>query len=400
MASSWLKIAKGIRVRKHPTRKHGIKPDQYFVLRFTVDGEPKQEALGWASEGWTLDKANLELVRLKEAARTGVGEVTLQEKRAKAKAAREEERNKPTIFRLWELFYTSASNTPGMKTNTYNIKHLSAFFEKTPDQIRTAHIEALRRQLEKEGKAAQTVKHVLGLLRRIIRYGAQRGLCTMPEMNRLHFDMPRIDNQKTECLTPEQAKALFEALDADPDQNLAAMVRLALATGMRKGALLGLQWADIDFRQGIITLRGDAAKKGRTEHIPLTEAARAILQNIENLGSEYVFPGKNGGKRVEIRRFLNRIREQAGLPEGFRPLHGLRHTYASWLASSGKVDLLTLQKLLTHESPNMTMRYAHLADESLKRAASVIDECFDIAANAEAPRPQGAKVVPFIKPKK
>ena len=55
-------------------------------------------------------------------------------------------------------------------------------------------------------------------------------------------------------------------------------------------------------------------------------------------------------------------------------MHGLRHTFASLLASSGKVDLLTLQKLLTHGSPQMTQRYAHLHDEALKKASSVIDE--------------------------
>ncbi|MBR3665165.1 MAG: hypothetical protein IKN64_11045 [Desulfovibrio sp.] len=43
------------------------------------------------------------------------------------------------------------------------------------------------------------------------------------------------------------------------------------------------------------------------------------------------------------------------------------------MASSGKVDLYTLQKLLTHSSPQMTQRYAHLADEALRRAAAVAD---------------------------
>ena len=41
------------------------------------------------------------------------------------------------------------------------------------------------------------------------------------------------------------------------------------------------------------------------------------------------------------------------------------------LASSGEVDMYTLQKLLTHESPLMTQRYAHLADEAMKRAAEI-----------------------------
>ena len=68
---------------------------------------------------------------------------------------------------------------------------------------------------------------------------------------------------------------------------------------------------------------------------------------------------------------MNRIKKAAGLPAKFRPLHGLRHAYASMLASSGHVDLYTLQKLLTHKSPQMTQRYAHLADDTLKRASNV-----------------------------
>ena len=46
------------------------------------------------------------------------------------------------------------------------------------------------------------------------------------------------------------------------------------------------------------------------------------------------------------------------------------------LASSGEVDLYTLQKLLTHNSPEMTQRYAHLADEALHRAFSVAASFF------------------------
>lgn len=398
MASEWQKLDEGIRARVHPTRKHGMKPDLYFVLRFTVDGQRKQEALGWASEGWTLAKARAELAKLKEAARTGVGEVTLQEKRTKAKAAREAEREKPTMATLWNTYKEAHKHMPSSRPDGYNIRPtLERFASKTPDEIRTAHVDALRRDLEAQGKSAQTVKHVLGLLRRIIRYGAQRGLCTVPDISRLHFDMPKVDNVKTECLTPEQGKALMDALDAAEDQNLAAMVRLALATGMRRGALLALQWDDLDFRTGHITLRGDAAKSGKTTQIPMTDAARAILAGIKPTDSPYLFPGKDGGKRVEVRRFMDKIRKAANLPEDFRPLHGLRHTYASWLASSGKVDLFTLQKLLTHGSPAMTQRYAHLADAAMRRAASVIDECLDMAANAEPPKPVGAKVTRFRK---
>lgn len=57
-------------------------------------------------------------------------------------------------------------------------------------------------------------------------------------------------------------------------------------------------------------------------------------------------------------------------------MHGLRHAYASMLASSGKVDMYVLQKLMTHKSPSMTQRYTHLRDEALKNGAGQIDDIF------------------------
>jgi integrase len=53
------------------------------------------------------------------------------------------------------------------------------------------------------------------------------------------------------------------------------------------------------------------------------------------------------------------------------------------LASSGEVDLYTLQKLLTHKSPQMTQRYAHLRDEALKRAANLAGELIGQVASVK-----------------
>jgi integrase len=54
------------------------------------------------------------------------------------------------------------------------------------------------------------------------------------------------------------------------------------------------------------------------------------------------------------------------------------------LASSGKVDMYTLQKLLTHKSPQMTQRYAHLRDETLRRAADLAGELIQQAVNGKS----------------
>ena len=149
------------------------------------------------------------------------------------------------------------------------------------------------------------------------------------------------------------------------------MMKLALFTGMRRGALFKLQWHDVNFENGIICLRD--AKSGRDEYIPMNETARAILTNQPRAStSMLVFPNKHGKQRVCVRKAVARIKKRAGISD-FRGLQGLRHVFASRLASSGKVDLYRIQKLLTHKSPQMTQRYAHLSDDALIKASEVMD---------------------------
>ena len=109
----------------------------------------------------------------------------------------------------------------------------------------------------------------------------------------------------------------------------------------------------------------------------MNEAARNLCDRIPKLGnSPFVFPNEDGTQRKDIKDQARRIRDAAGLPKDFRPLHGLRHVFASTLASSGKVDMYTLQKLLTHPDPKTTQRYAHLRDEALKRTSDVAGDIF------------------------
>jgi integrase len=87
--------------------------------------------------------------------------------------------------------------------------------------------------------------------------------------------------------------------------------------------LLDLQWSDIDFERKFIRLRADAAKNERTEKIPMSAAAEAIPERVEHT-STYIFPGRHGEKRKEFSRIARRVRDKAGLPKDFRPLHALR----------------------------------------------------------------------------
>ena len=304
-------------------------------------------------------------------------------------ASVENQGGRVTFDFLWREYKHQRPDLKGLATDESRFnKYLAGFASMTPDEIRTGDVDSLKRRLTKDGKSPQTIKNVLELLRRLVNFGVRKGWCAQPEPSRLVFEFPKVNNIKTEDLCQSEVERLMQALDEEPNQKAANLMRLALYTGMRRGELFRLKWEDIDWERGFISLTGDQSngydagpKGGKNKKIPLTEpAAEVLLQVKEAAGDDigpYVFPGRDGkGQLTDIRRQVRRIKEKAGLPEDFRPLHGLRHTFASSLASSGEVDMYTLQKLMTHTSPQMTERYAHLRDEALQKAGQVVGKLF------------------------
>ncbi|MBF0232264.1 MAG: tyrosine-type recombinase/integrase [Desulfamplus sp.] len=108
--------------------------------------------------------------------------------------------------------------------------------------------------------------------------------------------------------------------------------------------------------------------------IPLNAQARAILESHIKMNSVFVFPGKGGNQRTNIQKAVDKIKAAAELPKEKRPLHSLRHTFATMAVNSGKIDIYTLQKLTTHKSLKMLQRYAHLSDERFKQGSSAAGE--------------------------
>jgi integrase len=312
-------------------------------------------------------------------------EATNREKRLAVRAAKAAEEARYPLNRLWSLFEEAKAGNRTLKDDRirYQLHIAPILGAKAIPDLTVQDMDRLRAKLEKEGKAPQTVKHVLTLVKRLLNFALHKGYVEyLP--GRLHIAMPTVDNKVTENITREQAKQLLQALDEEQDQNMASLVRLALFTGMRRSALLHLQWDDLNFERGFITLRGDVAKKKKTETIPMNAQTRAVLQSLVRTTSPYVFPGKDADTpRSNISALLKRVRAKAGLPESFHPLHGLRHAFASWLASSGQVSMYELQKLLTHSSPQMTQRYAHLHDDALRRASDLAGALFSQVSERE-----------------
>ena len=337
--------------------------EKVYYIVFKKDGKVYEEKAGrqYADD---MTPARTACIRAERIEGKRLSRKEIRQQRDEKKTA---EANKWTLDRLFNEYM---STRPGNKSKTTDQNryenHLQPVFGNTePCKIDPLSVDRLRIKLLKK-LSPQTVKHVLNLFTWTVNFGVKKNLCKGLSF---HVQKPSVSNAKTEDLTPEQLKRLIDAIDKDENIQAQNLMRMALYTGMRRGELFKLKWRDIDSPHGFICIRDP--KGGVDQTIPLNDAAREVLRNHIKTDSPFVFPGRNGQERKAISKQVNRIKKRAGLPKDFRPLHGLRHVFASMLASSGKVDMYTLQKLLTHKDPRMTQRYAHLRDETLKKASNL-----------------------------
>ena len=125
----------------------------------------------------------------------------------------------------------------------------------------------------------------------------------------------------------------------------------------------------------------------------LSGAAMQLLAELpREADSDYCFAGRDGGPRSDLKKPWAQICHHANLM-GLR-LHDLRHSNASIAAGAG-VSLHTIGTLLGHSQPQTTQRYAHLANDPLRRAVD------SIAAHLAATMGgrDGAEIVPLRRPK-
>ncbi len=337
--------------------------DQSFFIRYKRNGKSVEEKAGRSNQGWNAEKAyQLRTERMSGTSAAG------NELQSNSDLLSQQDW---TFSKIFSEYLRLRNKLKGRANDIYRFKNYleKEFANITPSCVTQDDIERFKHNLQNRELKPATIRHVLELLRRLANFAAKNNLCSGLSFK---IQMPKVENYKTEELTNAQLQKLMQVLEEESDIQVSNLVRLALYTGMRRGELFNLNWGDIDFYNKTITVKSD--NKGDQPTIPLNEMAEKVLvehAHTEN-GSKFVFPGRGGKKRTECKRPLLRIREKAGLPDDFRILQGLRHVYASMLVSSGKVDLETLQSLLTQKSPLMTQRYAHLLDESRTNSENII----------------------------
>jgi integrase len=188
----------------------------------------------------------------------------------------------------------------------------------------------------------------------------------------------------------EHKKILEEARDHEEF----CLLLFATDSGTRSGEQLAIRWGDVLEQQLVIarsladgTVDGGmkSTKSGKVRYVHLSKRLSDALQKLkqERLHAgiscnpdELVF-GYVGNTKALYKRVV-RACKRAGVEQTSR--HGMRHTYASWLISSGKVSLAEVQQLLGHQSAQMTQRYAAFIPNQGANVRAVFDAAADAAS--------------------
>lgn len=258
-------------------------------------------------------------------------------------------------------------------------------------RISGAMIRDYRQRREAQGVSPSTVRRELGFLSAACNWC--RAELDWPVPNPVAGRKPPESEGRVRWITSAQAHALIHAAGTIPRAaHLAAFIRLALHTGMRRGELLGLEWSRVDMGRGMIYLGPHHQKSGRHGSVLLNREARDALIELGRYRAEHcpaspwVFCHADGRRVGSVRKAFATACRLAGL-EDFHP-HDLRHTFASWLAQSG-APLVEICRLMRHSDIRMTMRYAHLAPEHGREAVERLESGFNSSTLPEGRKSRG-----------
>ena len=149
------------------------------------------------------------------------------------------------------------------------------------------------------------------------------------------------------------------------------LLEMLYGTGCRVGELVSIQIEDIDLGRRTILILGKGNKERYLTYGDYCSDALKMYLNdgyheLNKQNNGYLFLYNNGGILSErgVRYILDRIIKQTGIHKNISP-HMIRHSFATHLLNEG-CDLLTVQKLLGHESIKATQIYTHITTDRLK----------------------------------
>ena len=223
------------------------------------------------------------------------------------------------------------------------------------DQVTPAGIAKYRDQRLECMKPATVVRE-LGWLQHAIDIACSDWGQNLPNGNPAReVRRPKVDNRRERRLQTGEWEKLLDAVHDTRTPLMRPLLRLALATGMRRGELLGMQWQHIDLERYTVFL--PKTKNGRTRTVPLSPDAMRVLEALPRNG-ERCFPLTGNSVRLAFER----LRRRASIED--LTFHDIRHEAISRFVESG-LSLAQVQMISGHRDLRMLLRYTHLAVEDI-----------------------------------
>lgn len=245
----------------------------------------------------------------------------------------------------------------------------------TPDDIDAA-LAMLEITPGKTGKikSGPTINRYRMAMQSVIKFARQKRLLPRGWVSPFQ-DIPQHKEHpgKVRFLSYDEEQRLMDAARLQSWVLLPLLIRLAIVTGLRRGALLALRWGDLALDSGSPHLSVERTKNGDRHISPLTPDLVEEFRRMRRIRSEnddLIFSGKHRDRPHDFRHGFIEACQLAGI-EGVT-FHSLRHTSCSRLAQAGK-GLLDIAEHAGHRSLAMTRRYSHL---SVSGRASMINDVF------------------------
>lgn len=187
---------------------------------------------------------------------------------------------------------------------------------------------------------------------------------------------PDPNEPKDRWLTRDEAARLLRS--AKPYQHMRRMILLGLYTGSRPGVILALQWAQVDFRSGVMSRTAPGVKQDKKKRAPAVRLGRRILGHLRRWkaidgNARYVCAYMDANRKMGVpvedpHGSWAKIIKAASLPGVTR--HTLRHTRATWMAQAG-VSLFEAAGFLGMTVKTLERVYAHHDPRHQENAANV-----------------------------
>lgn len=233
------------------------------------------------------------------------------------------------------------------------------------DEIRQQDVARWLAEKADSGLALATVEKIRVIFSRSFEL-AQRWGIPGSQPNPLK-GMPRrkFSNARQRYLTPAEAEKLLKATRQSLNPQLYNIVALLLLTGARKTELLTARWEHVDLERKALHI--PTSKTGKPRYVPLSQPAIEIIEQLKRWPDcPWLLPNPETRQPyTDIKRAWDTARDAAGL-KGVR-IHDLRHSAASFMINAG-IDLYAVGRILGHADHQSTMRYSHLANDTLLAA--------------------------------